>query len=189
MSKIFISHVTEDYELAKSIDKWLNRKLAGSVKVFISTDKEDGIRGGMVWWDKIREELRNAELLVVVISSRSQTRPWIYFESGGAYFAGIPTIPLIIDMEISDFKPPLNLFQAYRMNSSDDMKAFFNLVVEKFDRDSQDDGIEISQVLKEENEAIIKRIQKKKEEELKLEKEKYEDEFRAKFFKNFKRLP
>jgi len=111
---IFISHVHEDASLAKTIQQWLTKRLAGSLEIFVSSDKEKSLQGGNDWWDTIKEKLRASQLVLVLVTKRSKDRKWIYFESGGSYFLEKTTIPLLIgNLKISELTEPLSKLIAY----------------------------------------------------------------------------
>ena len=82
---IFISHAAADYKLAKYFHELLVRTLPIELNVFRSTDDEGqhGIDAGAFWFNKIMEELNNANILISLLTKNSIYRPWVNFELGG----------------------------------------------------------------------------------------------------------
>ncbi|MBX7046975.1 MAG: toll/interleukin-1 receptor domain-containing protein [Ignavibacteria bacterium] len=165
---IFISHVTEDAEIAKTIGDWIKQKYANSITTFISSEN---LSGGDDWWRTIRKNLKKADLILVILTKRALNRPWIYFESGGGYFLETRTIPLVLDINIKDdFKPPLSQFQYYNLGFPISLKRLIEDINEEFKpRNAIEDGVEISKKLVTLNSdienQIKRRLQNEKEEE------------------------
>lgn len=143
----FISHINEDSQIAITIQDWLIEKLSGSVDIFVSSDKRRGLKGGDEWWDKIREKLKVADLVFLIITRRSQNRRWVYFEAGGSYFLGKRTIPLLLGVTIRDLNPPLDKLQALNILDPRDVSFLLNQITSLFMLSAMDDGKLISSKL------------------------------------------
>src|SRR5690349_3305842 len=89
---IFISHITEEKELATSLKDFIERKCV-TIEVFSSSD-EKSITLGDEWLNVIKGSLINCNLLIVLCSPASVSRPWINFEAGGGWARKIPVVPL-----------------------------------------------------------------------------------------------
>ncbi|NTW48121.1 MAG: toll/interleukin-1 receptor domain-containing protein [Chlorobiales bacterium] len=144
---IFISHVTEDAEIALALKEWLETKFAGSIEIFVSSDKKESLSGGKDWWDTIRKYLKKADVFLVLLSARAINRRWIYFETGGAYFLGKDPIPLTLNTKITDWNPPLSQLQAYDLVQPKDIHALIHVIAKELNRKATDDGIELSKKL------------------------------------------
>src|SRR2546428_3456989 len=119
--KIFICHAAADKEVAGCLKTFLEDS-DKPVDVFVASHPED-LPGGVEWWKEIRYKLSDAGVMLTLFSPRSPERPWIYFESGGAYFKGIHVIPLAVPPESRDLPPPLGVLQARHLGALEDVRA------------------------------------------------------------------
>lgn len=72
---------------------------------------------GNDWLDKIRAELRAADAYIVLLSERSIDRPWIWFETGAAWFSERRLVPVVLPgFEKVDIPQPLAAHQALSLN-------------------------------------------------------------------------
>ncbi|MSV35284.1 MAG: toll/interleukin-1 receptor domain-containing protein [Bryobacterales bacterium] len=90
MAHIFISHVHEEAKLARAMAAFLK---AFSLEAFLSSDNWQ-LRAGEQWFQRIEDELRSATIVVLLLSKRSEIRPWISFEAGWAWGTGPKIIPV-----------------------------------------------------------------------------------------------
>lgn len=127
MSKkvVFISHITEEKELALAFKKLIEASFLGMMEVFVSSDEND-IPMGQKWLDNITEALKNCVIEVILCSPQSVKRPWINFEAGAGWIRGISVIPLCHSgMSPSELPMPLNLLQAAQANQVSSLKLIF----------------------------------------------------------------
>lgn len=134
---LFISHVHEDELIAKRIKNWLDEKLAKSINIFVSSDKRDSLKGGSDWWDEIRLMLNTAKCIIVLITKRSLNRNWIYFEIGGGYFQKKKILPLLINVNRTDIKSPLNQITYLEIDKEEDFKSFCSDILEIYERQAK----------------------------------------------------
>ena len=112
VKKIFLSHVSSEEPLAKVLKKWIETAFEGRVKVFVSGAIDD-LPAGEPWLDSLNQALSEAKGLIVLFSPYSITRPWVIFESGGAWVRNIPIISICHSGQTkADLPPPLSFFQA-----------------------------------------------------------------------------
>lgn len=84
---IFISHASEDKEIAiklkKDIEKvWTEEsKYFSQVEVFVSTDPA-AISIGQDWHNTVIAKLQKAQIFIVLLAKNSLNRPWVWFEIG-----------------------------------------------------------------------------------------------------------
>lgn len=81
--EIFISHASADKFLANNCKKMLKRCFP-DVSIFCSTDS-GCIEGGAPWFDKIMTAIKETKVTLCLLTPNSIYRPWVLFESGGAY--------------------------------------------------------------------------------------------------------
>lgn len=91
--QIFISHANIDRSLALLVKEIFNGNLikpegGDIIKVFCSSDIGD-IEGGKPWFDAIMTALRTSQVCISIMTPNSVHRPWVLFESGGAYSLSI----------------------------------------------------------------------------------------------------
>ena len=127
MSKpvIFISHISEEADLAACFKEALAKDFLSMPDVFVSSDTES-IGAGSNWLTSIESALRDACVLLILCSSASIRRPWIHFEGGAAWMREIPIIPVCH----SGFHPrqlpmPLSVLQAVQANQLTGLKRIY----------------------------------------------------------------
>jgi len=114
MSKptIFISHITQEKEIACVIKSFIEEKFLGIVDVFVSSH-EESLKLGDDWMSTIKNSMIDCTMIIVICSPISITRPWINFESGAGWIKGTPVIPLCHSgLSPGKLPVPLNSFQA-----------------------------------------------------------------------------
>lgn len=133
---IFISHITEEAEIANRLKAFVERRFLRTVEVFASSN-EQSIRLGDEWLKAIKDSISRCELMIVVCSPISVVRPWINFESGSGWVRGVPVIPLCHSGLTPGRLPvPLNSLQAGMLNEKADIQKLFDRIAEIADVDS-----------------------------------------------------
>jgi hypothetical protein len=84
--KIFISHIHEEQDVAAAVQKYIENMLDNKVEVFRSSDRWK-IRAGEPWLDRIRKELQESSIFILMLSAESVKRPWVNFEAGAAWIS------------------------------------------------------------------------------------------------------
>jgi hypothetical protein len=72
---IFVSHSSKDNEFGTKLVQDLRQALGNDNAVWY--DAKGGLHGGDMWWDKIKEELRNRYVFIVVLSPNALVSPWV----------------------------------------------------------------------------------------------------------------
>jgi hypothetical protein len=91
--KVFISHITEEKDLAVLIKEQIAEDFLGKVECFISSETDSVLAGGE-WLISVKNALTNASVEVILCSPVSIKRSWINFEAGAGWIRGIPVIPM-----------------------------------------------------------------------------------------------
>lgn len=113
---VFISHITEEKELAIYFKQLLEESFLGMIDVFVSSD-ENSISSGSKWLQDITKSLGECALELILCSPQSVQRPWINFEAGAGWIRNIPVIPLCHSgMLPNDLPIPINMLQATELN-------------------------------------------------------------------------
>lgn len=127
---VFISHITEEKELAYELKKLIEFNFLGMLDVFVSSD-EASISAGSKWLNDITVSLKNCSSEIILCSPESVKRPWINFEAGAGWIRDIPVIPLCHSgMEPSLLPIPLNMLQAARISEISSLKLIFPVLAE-----------------------------------------------------------
>jgi hypothetical protein len=83
--KVFVSHIHSEEELAKVVSNdLLDPHLLGALDVFVSSDSATN-PGGTSWLNNVEDNLREAEVLLILASPFSIDRPWINVEAGAGW--------------------------------------------------------------------------------------------------------
>lgn len=132
MSKplVFISHITEEKQIAIAFKELIEISFLNMLEVFVSSD-EDSIHMGQKWLDRISNSLKTCNVEIVLCSPKAIKRPWINFEAGAGWVRDIPVIPLCHSgIEPSQLPMPLNLLQAAKANEISSLKLIFPVLAQ-----------------------------------------------------------
>lgn len=91
MHDIFISYTRDDQDAAAAI---ADRLSASGFSVFFD---RQALVSGEAWSDKIGEELRGADAVIALLSSRSRRSTWVADELQGALDSKKLVIPVLLD--------------------------------------------------------------------------------------------
>ena len=127
---VFISHITEEKEIALKFKELIESSFLGMLEVFVSSDASN-ISAGARWLDNITGSLKNCSIELILCSPKSVKRPWINFEAGAGWIRNIPVIPLCHSgMEPSQLPIPLNLLQAAKISDIPSLKLIFPVLAQ-----------------------------------------------------------
>ncbi|MDM7850163.1 toll/interleukin-1 receptor domain-containing protein [Pseudochrobactrum kiredjianiae] len=125
---IFLSHITEEKELANIFKQQIEKTFLGMVEVFVSSDS-DTIKIGQNWLDRITEGLRSCAAMILLCSPNSISRPWINFEAGAGWARDIPIAPLCHSgLRPVDLPLPISLLQGIEANDPLQVTQIFELI-------------------------------------------------------------
>ncbi|MBY5682664.1 toll/interleukin-1 receptor domain-containing protein [Rhizobium leguminosarum] len=135
MSKptIFLSHITEEAELAGLFKEQIETSFLGMVNVFVSSDAKS-IPLGKNWLDQVTEGLRSCKAMLLLCSPASIGRPWINFEAGAAWARAIEVAPICHSgLRPVDLPPPMSLLQGLEANDARRVDQVFQLIAKQLD--------------------------------------------------------
>ena len=89
--EIFISFIHEERWVAEAVKNLIEKSYKG-YGVFMANEWE--IFAGEDWFQRIRESLDAASIIILMLSKQSVTRPWVNFEAGAAWFTNKHVIPV-----------------------------------------------------------------------------------------------
>jgi len=142
-STIFISHITQEKEVAHALKELLEKRFLKTIKVFASSHDES-LQLGDNWMETIKTSMKNCELVIIMCSPLSITRPWINFEAGAGWIKDIPVIPLCHSGLTPEKLPvPINSFQGGILNDRDDIKKVFKRIANLLNIDAPNSDDEV----------------------------------------------
>jgi hypothetical protein len=151
---VFISHISEEKNLALVFKEWIESTFLGKISVFVSSDPKS-IPAGNKWREDITSALNESKLIIILYSPLSKTRPWISFEAGCGWIKDIPIIPIChYGLKLSQIGEPISSFQGIEIDDKDFTRKFFGAIAKhaglpKYPKiDKQQFLSEINQALK-----------------------------------------
>lgn len=129
---IFISHITEEAPIALLLKEFIEQQFLGLKTVFASSNVHD-LTPGNRWLEKIEDALKESEIMLVICSPSSLTRPWINFEAGCAWMKGMEIIPICHSGQRKDLLPhPFSELQALQLEDSNCGKLLLQALCKHF---------------------------------------------------------
>jgi hypothetical protein len=129
--KLFISHISEEAELAEALKSHLVDDFLNMVDVFVSSD-ETSIGPGGNWLEAVDSALKSSQVHIILCSEESIRRPWINFEAGAAWLRGIPIVPVCHSgLRVVDLPIPLSLLKAVQANQEAGLNTLYRLIAAK----------------------------------------------------------
>jgi len=129
--QIFLSHAASDAQIALLLKQEIERMIPG-ISIFCSSDPTD-LPLGTKWSPEIQRNLEKAAVLILVTSSRSLKRPWVWFECGAFWFGSRRIIPLCFgEIRKEQLTAPLSERQAANGEDVADLK----ILMESISRDT-----------------------------------------------------
>jgi hypothetical protein len=126
--QVFVSHISKESALAQVLKEHLLADFKGQLDVFVSSDRSS-IGAGTKWLDEVDQALKDADLVVVMASPESVTRPWVNFEAGAVWLRGTRLIPACHSgMTPATLPNPLNLLQAIAFADATGLQKLYDAV-------------------------------------------------------------
>jgi hypothetical protein len=127
---IFISHISEEADLANAFKSAITKDFLGLPQVFVSSDTES-IGAGNNWLTSIESALAEARILLILCSSASIRRPWIQFEAGAAWMRKIPIIPIChTGFQPRELPMPLSVLQAVEASQTRGLQQIYSRIAQ-----------------------------------------------------------
>lgn len=128
---VFISHISNETELAQCLKQRLDKDFLGLLDIFVSSDRKT-IEAGKKWLEEVDKALRGADLQIVLCSKESVGRPWVNFEAGAVWLRGIPVIPVCHSgMKPNDLPVPLSMLQGIEGSQPEGLQQLYEAVATK----------------------------------------------------------
>lgn len=126
--RVFISHISDETELAQWLKARLDQDFLGALDIFVSSDRAT-IAAGRRWLDEVDTALKMADMQIVLCSRESVQRPWVNFEAGAVWLRGIPVVPVCHSgMAPEDLPVPLSMLQGIAVSQSAGLAKLYDAV-------------------------------------------------------------
>jgi TIR domain len=121
-TKIFISHVHEDADLAVNLKGLIEDSVSGAIEVFVSSAPQS-LALGVDWFQTIRENIQNANGFIILLTPDSLNRPWVNFEAGAAFGRDVRLVPVCTrGLKVRHVAAPLSTRQILEVHTEDDIR-------------------------------------------------------------------
>ena len=97
MARVFVSHASQDRQLADEVHRWLS---GDGHEVFLDHHPDEGIALGEAWEQRLYERLRWADAMVCLVTSAYLASPWCAAEVGVARSQGSRMLPLLAEVGV-----------------------------------------------------------------------------------------
>jgi hypothetical protein len=113
--RLFVSHISEEAEVARLLKQEMEEDFLGQVKLFTSSDI-GSISAGEEWLTSVQQALSKAAAMLVLCSKSSISRPWVQFELGAAWMKRKRIIPICHSgMRVDELPMPLTGLQGVQL--------------------------------------------------------------------------
>lgn len=127
MAEIFITFIHEEEPVASAVRDFLEA-LVPETKAFFASDQWQ-VYAGEDWFRKICDALREAKVVILLLSRDSIVRPWVNFEAGAAWLSDKCVIPCCLKgMSKGNLPKPYSSLQALDLNDRNDQHYLLNSV-------------------------------------------------------------
>jgi TIR domain len=103
---VFISYATGDSSLAEELKEDLQGR---GLRCFMA---EKDIPVAVIWETEIRNALLGSKRILLLLTPRSVTRPWVLMETGAAWALKKDLIPALVQVSSRDLVEPIRNYQA-----------------------------------------------------------------------------
>ena len=117
---LFISYATGDSAIA---DELRNDLETHGLKCFMA---EKDIQVATEWQDSIRAALIGSKRILVLLTPRSVSRPWVLMETGAAWALGKPLIPALSHVATNELLDPVRRYQARVIETTAQRQSLVN---------------------------------------------------------------
>lgn len=130
---IFISHISEEAELATLLKDQLNAEFPNDLNVFVSSDRTS-VQAGAEWLQELKKALRDAPVVIVMCSRESVGKPWVNFEAGGGWIRDAPLVPVCHSgLSPADLPVPLKMLNGIEANDSSGLQKLHDVIAKVLD--------------------------------------------------------
>jgi len=117
---VFLSYAAGDSAIANELRDDLQSR---GLSCFMA---EKDIEVATEWQDSIRAALLGSKRILVLLTPRSITRPWVLMETGAAWALGKALIPALSQVDSSNLLDPIRRYQARVIETTAQRRALVN---------------------------------------------------------------
>ncbi len=129
---VFLSHINEEAQVAAILAQWIESSLDRDVHV---SGEAENVQLDEQRLAETQRALSEAQVVLLLCSGRSIGRPWINFESGCAWFNGVPVVAVCHSgCSAADLLPPLRSFQAFDVTNAASCEALLGTIASHLER-------------------------------------------------------
>jgi tetratricopeptide (TPR) repeat protein len=142
IGEVFISHTHADAEIAHALSEAIRGVFGDLIGTSYSTKKEleGGIKPGEEWFRWIVERVRSANIAVILLTPTSTQKPWVLWEAGAVYGAGIASAdansrkvrPLVFKLSGSQVPSPFAGIQGVHGDERSGVERFLRDLIYDF---------------------------------------------------------
>jgi len=142
IGEVFISHTHADQDIAHALSEAIETLFGDAVATTYSTKKEldGGIKPGEEWFRWIVERVRSASVAVILLTPSSTQKPWVLWEAGAVYGAGIASSeasarkvrPLVFKLSGSQVPSPIAGIQGVNGDEEVGIRRFLDDLLDDF---------------------------------------------------------
>lgn len=141
---IFISLTHADTAIADALKDAVKQLFSEQVEVHYSTSKKrgEGIKPGEEWFQWIKDNVKEADIALILITPASVQKPWILWEAGAVTGVSLAmtedshkrnkVIPLAYQLKNIEIPSPFHNIQVIRGDKQSDIKQLFDRLLEDF---------------------------------------------------------
>lgn len=132
-TRLFVSHISEEAEIAALLKQTIEEDFLDLVKLFQSSDI-GSIVAGDDWLSAVQQALNDASAVIVLCSHASIHRPWVQFELGAAWSRQVPIIPICHSgLKAAQLPMPLSRKEAVELASPDGLARLYQAIASIID--------------------------------------------------------
>ncbi|MFH0777129.1 MAG: TIR domain-containing protein, partial [Candidatus Eisenbacteria bacterium] len=134
--RIFLTHYTPEGPVARRLKAFLEKIFARGIEVFVSSDELD-LQPGDLWEKRIRGELTDSSMILVLLSSDSMIRPWVNFEAGTGWLRNIPLVPMVHrELSLEQLVRPFSSMEGVSLREPKHISTLVRRIGDEFDLDA-----------------------------------------------------
>lgn len=132
--RVFLSYDSADAAYARQLHRILSQRL--NLRIFTS----DKLSAGEDWKSKLKHELAQCDIFVVLLSPNSAQSAWVLQELGAAWMLEKPILPIVTHPNVLT-KIPVELRNAQLVNIKDlENPEAINQIIESFEEQAMPVG-------------------------------------------------
>ena len=134
---VFISHITQERDMALILQDAINRIFEDRVNTFVSSDDAISLPIGEDFIHNIESAIQECKIALILLSKRSESRKWINLEAGALWMRKLcdPSFPVVpvchSNYHIDDLELPLKTWQAISIHNPRDLEHIVRSISQK----------------------------------------------------------